>query len=71
MLPFPPQSLGGDVAGFAAAQLVGAHPLVGIVVSAVVLHEFQGAGWGKVLLVCAQAAAYAAAVALLAASAVV
>jgi hypothetical protein len=63
------QFMGGDAAGYAAALLVSAHPLVGMAVGALALRELRGAGWRAVTLVCAQAGAYAGSVALLAASA--
>ena len=63
----PPQ--GGDAAGYAAALLVQAHPLIGMAIGAIAFRELHGAGWRACALVAAQAGAYAGSVALLAASA--
>lgn len=60
---------GGDAAGYAAALLVQAHPLVGMLIGTLVLRELRGAGWRAAALAAAQAGAYAGSVALLAASA--
>ncbi|KAI8468689.1 MAG: hypothetical protein J3K34DRAFT_426268, partial [Monoraphidium minutum] len=39
------QFMGGDAAGYAAALLVQAHPLVGMLLGALALRELRGAGW--------------------------
>ncbi len=63
------QFLGGDAAGYAAAMLVSAFPLVGVALGMLHFNEFTHASRAARTLVLAEVAFYLSAVGLLAASA--